>query len=211
MNDAAQIRRCSDALRAGHSLLQPPDPKIPNRESRPSKTYRSRTNRENTARLAPHPNPKISNRESRHSNREVTAASTRKCQPSNPVPEPRRLVRARLQSCRHRDRFLPASAAEGMFLRFSLTICLPSQPARRSQLTPPTSNFHSKNPNFQPSKKAKSIKNHPQSLFRLERTPIPYFQQLTRNLNEPMFRLETNKGGKKPQAQPGGSKGLNVV
>src|ERR1700723_2372445 len=31
---------------------------------------------------------------------------------------------------------------------------------------------------------------HPQSLFRLERTPTYYFQQLTRILIEPMFRLE---------------------
>ena len=211
MNDTAQIRRHSRALRASHLHLPAPDAKISNRESRRSRIHLTHCNRENTARLVLHPNPKISNRESRHSNREVTAASTRTCQPSNPVREPRRLVRARLQSCRNRRRFLLALAAEGMFLRFSLTICLPSQPTRRSQPTPPTSNFHSKNPNFQPSKKAKSIKNHPQSLFRLERTPIPYFQQLTRNLNEPMFRLETNKGGKKPQAQPGGSKGLNVV
>jgi hypothetical protein len=44
--------------------------------------------------------------------------------------------------------------------------------------------------NFQPSKSAKSIKNHPQSLFRLERTSTVYFQQLTQNLNDTMFRLE---------------------
>src|SRR5580704_16341882 len=53
--------------------------------------------------------------------------------------------------------------------------------------------LHSKIPNFQPSKKAKSIKNHPQSWFRLERTSAVYFQQLTRNLNDTMFRLEPIK------------------
>ena len=33
MNDAAPIRRCSGALRAGHLLLPPPDPTISNREA----------------------------------------------------------------------------------------------------------------------------------------------------------------------------------
>src|SRR6202041_656740 len=37
---------------------------------------------------------------------------------------------------------------------------------------------------------AKAQANYPQFLFRLERTPIACFQQLTRVLNEPMFRLE---------------------
>ena len=37
----------------------------------------------------------------------------------------------------------------------------------------------------------------PPNWFRLEPTPIPYFQQLTRNLNDTMFRLEIKKGGKK--------------
>jgi hypothetical protein len=120
--------------------------------------------------------------------------------PPRPVREPRRLVRARLQSCRNGRRFLPALAAEGMFLRFSLTIGLPLQPVRGPQLTIPTSNFHSKIPNFQAPKKAKSVKNQPQSLFRLERTSTVCFQQLTRNLNEPMFRLEIQKGGKKRSA-----------
>src|ERR1700735_3299602 len=40
-----------------------------------------------------------------------------------------------------------------------------------------------------PSPKINSTK-HPQSLFRLERTPTDCFQQLTRILIEPMFRLE---------------------
>jgi len=53
--------------------------------------------------------------------------------------------------------------------------------------------LHSKIPNFQPSHKAKSIKEHPQSLFRLERTPTLCFLQLTRILIEPMLRLERQK------------------
>jgi hypothetical protein len=124
--------------------------------------------------------------------------------PPNLVREPRQLFRARLlvlsncegQSCRNLRRFLPALAAEGMFLPFSLT----PQPIRRPQLTIPTSNFHSKIPNLQAPKKAKSVKNQPQSLFRLERTSTLCFQQLTQNLNEPMFRLEIQKGGKKRSA-----------
>jgi hypothetical protein len=50
--------------------------------------------------------------------------------------------------------------------------------------------LHSQIPNFLSPKKTKSLKNHPQSLFRIEHTSTVYFQQLTRNLNEPMFRLE---------------------
>ncbi len=57
--------------------------------------------------------------------------------------------------------------------------------------------LHSQIPNFQPPHKAKSTKNLPQSSFRLERTRVLHFQQLTGNLNEPMFRLEIKKGGKK--------------
>ena len=38
---------------------------------------------------------------------------------------------------------------------------------------------------------AKAQANYPQFLFRLESTPILCFLQLTRILNEPMFRLET--------------------
>jgi hypothetical protein len=53
--------------------------------------------------------------------------------------------------------------------------------------------LHSQIPNFQPSHKAKSIKKHPQSLFRLESTPTLCFLQLTRILIEPMFRLERQK------------------
>jgi hypothetical protein len=41
----------------------------------------------------------------------------------------------------------------------------------------------------------------PPSLFRLETTPAFCFLRVTRNLNEPMFRLEIQKGGKKSQAQ----------
>jgi hypothetical protein len=68
------------------------------------------------------------------------------------------------------------------------------------------SQLNSQIPNFRPPKKAKSIKNHPQSLFRLECTSTVYFQQLTRNLNEPMFRLEHNiftiPESRLPVAQP---------
>jgi hypothetical protein len=80
----------------------------------------------------------------------------------------------------------------------------------QNTINPSTSTTHDRNqlhsqiPNFQPPNKAKSINNHPQSLFRLERTPTLCFQQLTRNLNEPMFRLETKKGGKETK-QTGGT------
>ena len=193
MNGAAQIRRCSGALCAIQLLLPAPNPKISNRESPRLEINVTQTKQTTQP----------------HSNREAEALFSSRVRavnrPPRPVREPRRLVRARLftlseaegQSCRNRRSFLPALAAEGRFLRFSLTICLPPQLVHRPQLTVPTSNFHSKIPNFQPSKKAKSIKNHPQSWFRLERTSTLCFQQLTRNLNDTMFRLEIKKGGKK--------------
>src|SRR5580704_18496330 len=56
MNDAAQIRRYSSALRASHSLPPPPDPKISNRESRPSNRendVRSQTRASSTCRGGP--------------------------------------------------------------------------------------------------------------------------------------------------------------
>ena len=53
--------------------------------------------------------------------------------------------------------------------------------------------LHSKIPNFQLLKRAKSIKKHPQSLFRLESMPLLCFQRLTQILIEPMFRLERQK------------------
>jgi hypothetical protein len=75
--------------------------------------------------------------------------------------------------------------------------------------TPTTRNrgqLHSQIPSFQPPKKTKSLKSHPQSLFRIECTSTVYFQQLTRNLNEPMFRLEhyifTIPESRAPVAQP---------
>jgi hypothetical protein len=40
------------------------------------------------------------------------------------------------------------------------------------------------------SQRTKTSKSHPSKMFRLERTPTDCFQQLTRILNEPMFRLE---------------------
>jgi hypothetical protein len=61
---------------------------------------------------------------------------------------------------------------------------LPPQSTPRPQFTDP-------NPNYKPTQKPKSTKSPPQGLFRLERTPTLYFLQLTRILNEPMFRLET--------------------
>ena len=157
-----------------------------------------------------HPAPKISNRESLrleinvtqtkqttqpHSNREAEAISSKRVRsvnrPPRPAREPLRLVRARLQSCRIRRRFLPALAAKGMFLHASLTIRFPHQSIGLPELPVLISNLHSKIRNFQLPQNAKNTKNHPQSLFRLEPTPTLCFQQLTRNLNEPMFRLET--------------------
>jgi hypothetical protein len=51
------------------------------------------------------------------------------------------------------------------------------------------SNSHKKIPNSLP----KRAKTPPQSLFRLERHSTLYFQQLTKILIEPMFRLERRK------------------
>jgi hypothetical protein len=68
---------------------------------------------------------------------------------------------------------------------------LPPQPILAPQLTARRSNFQPQSSNLRSPKQAKNAENHPQSLFRLERTPTLYFHQLTRILNEPMFRLET--------------------
>ena len=46
-------------------------------------------------------------------------------QPPESNREPRRFVRARLQSCRGRRKFLPALAAEAMFLRLSCRVLIP--------------------------------------------------------------------------------------
>src|SRR5580704_7003479 len=177
MNDAAQIRRCTSALRANRPLPPTPDPKISNREplrleinvTQTKQTTQPHSNRElealfsNRVRAddsargyialpARHPNLKNSNRESRTSNRAESHT-------------------------------------------FQITINPSAQAAhQRDQL-------HSQILNFQPPNKAQSIKNHPQSLFRLERTPLLYFQQLTRNLNDTMFRLEIKKEAKKKHAQ----------
>jgi hypothetical protein len=173
MNDAAHIRRCSGALRAKHPRSQPPSLSPP-----PPRD----------------PNPEISNREALrleinvtqtkqttqpHSNREKDALFSNRVRAVN-----------RLCDCGGIDRHLKNSNRE-------------SAPSNREEshafqipINPPTSTtrnrsqLNSQIPNFQPPKKTKSLKNHPQSLFRLERTSIVYFQQLTRNLNEPMFRLE---------------------
>ena len=116
MNDAAQIRRCSGALRASPSLLQIQNPEFSNREP-------------------------LSNRESLRLEKHPFQITT--------------------NSSKSTDR-------------------------GRSQ-------FHSQIPNFQAPHKAKSMKKHPQSLFRLERTPTLCFLQLTQILIEPMFRLERQK------------------
>src|ERR1700733_12766384 len=50
--------------------------------------------------------------------------------------------------------------------------------------------FQAPNPESQAPRNPKNAKSPPQVLFRLEPTPTVCFLQLTRNLNEPMFRLE---------------------
>jgi hypothetical protein len=190
MIDAAQIRYCGGGPSVGFT-------DAPN-GFRPSV-------RPSSLALPPahHPAPKNSNREplrleinvthtkqtiAHHSNREAEALFSKRVQavnrPPRPVREPLRLVRAQLlvlsncegQSCRIRRRFLPALAAEGMFLRFPLTICLPIQPNRCPRLTAPTPDFQPQIPNHPLAQNAKNTKNHPQSLFRLEPTPTLCFQ-----------------------------------
>jgi hypothetical protein len=135
MNNAAQIRRCSGALQAKHSRLQPPFLSPP---------------------PARRPSLKISNRES---------------------------LRLEINVTQTKQKIQPKSNREESHA-FQITINPPTLTARGcSQLNPQI-------PNLQPHKKAKIIKNHPQSLFRLEPAPTLHFQQLMQNLNEPMFRLE---------------------
>src|ERR1700723_3287936 len=63
-------------------------------------------------------------------------------------------------------------------------------PSAKPQRTAPASNFRAKILKFPLAQEPKSIKIHPSSMFRLERTPTLYFLQLTQILNDTMFRLE---------------------
>jgi hypothetical protein len=172
MNDAAQIRRCSGALCAVQPLLPAADPQISNREALRLETEVTQTKQTTRPR----------------SNREkealfLTAGGTEKraglkARPykGNGEQNPNRESRPSNREKSHASQ---------------ITINPPTSTTRnRGQL-------HSQIPNVEPSKKAKSTKNDPQSLFRLERTSTVYFQQLTRNLNEPMFRLEMKNDAKK--------------
>jgi hypothetical protein len=67
---------------------------------------------------------------------------------------------------------------------------LPPQTTRHPQPTAPASKFQRQFAEIQLPQEPRNTKNHPQSLFRLERTPTLYFHQLTRILIEPMFRLD---------------------
>src|ERR1700723_337587 len=147
MNDAAQIRGRSGALRAIEVLL-------------------------------PAPNPKLSNRESRTSIRQNASSRPRKLatDPKNTRTSPSILLRLKPTP------ILCFVRVTDDFNRTHVAIKRPNFDARR------------RSPNANPQEKPAIIATStPQSLFRLERTPIPCFQQLTRNLNEPMFRLETKK------------------
>src|ERR1700723_255213 len=148
--------------------------------------------------LVPAPDPKISNREPLRLELDVTRTKQTTQPHSNQEAEA--LFSNHYRSTRHLNlknsnrESRPSNREESHALQ--IMISAPAPTARgRGQL-------HSRIPKFQPSKKAKSSKKHPQSLFRLEPTPVLYFQQLTRNLNDTMFRLEMKKGGKK-QAQSG--------
>jgi hypothetical protein len=164
-----------------------PNPRLPNRESRPSNIRPT------------HANQSLS----RSSNRENNSRSQLTINPlasstlSRPVRGLRRLVRARFQPCRNRCRVSLALAAEVTFFSPFWTLHL----TRRPEFAAPNSNPHSQIPKLQSSKQLKITKNHPQSLFRLERTPTLYYHQLTRILIEPMFRLEREKAAEKARAK----------
>ena len=235
MNDAAQIRRCTSALRANRPLPPTPDPKISNREplrleinvTQTKQTTQPHSNREleelfsNHDRSIRHLNLKNSNRESLrleidvtqtkqtaepHSNRELRALFSNRVRAVNRLCDCQTIDSARRYRVRADDSArgyiaLPArhpnlkNSNRAESHTFQITINPSAQAAhQRDQL-------HSQILNFQPPNKAQSIKNHPQSLFRLERTPLLCFQQLTRNLNDTMFRLEIKKEAKKKHAQ----------
>ena len=197
MNDAAQIRRCTSALRANRPLPPTPDPKISNRE--PLRLEINVTQTKQTTQP--------------HSNRELRALFSNRVRAVNRLCDCQTIDSARRYRVRADDsargyfalparnpnlknsnrESRPSNRAESH--TFQITINPSAQAAhQRDQL-------HSQILNFQPPNKAQSIKNHPQSLFRLERTPLLCFQQLTRNLNDTMFRLEIKKEAKKKHAQ----------
>jgi hypothetical protein len=217
MNDAAQIRRCIGAPRARHSnlrtsILPPPSARHPNSRISNRKPLRlethlthtkqttdPRSNLENNAFFSDHCHPtrrrpqEISNREplrrvradesarrndehtllthtkqraDPHSNREKQPVFKSTCRGGPPVP--------------------PTDAPPGSrpFVRPS---CRPSFLLPLSTRSP---QFTGPNSKFPLPQKPKNTKIPPQSWFRLERTPAVYFHQLTRILNEPMFRLD---------------------
>src|ERR1700723_1496129 len=179
MTDAAQIRRCSGALRANHLLLQAPHPKISNREPIRLEMHVTHTkqrtarhsNREHNAsfsdlnQLTRRRDPRISNREAPRLEMHVTHTKQRAAYRSN------REKQTVFKSTSRGGPFAPfADAPPGFRPPF-----LPPQPTRTPQHIPPTPNLLPQNPILQSPQKPKNTKIPPQSLFRLERTPTPYF------------------------------------
>ena len=215
MNDAAQIRRCSGALDAKHPrsqspFLSPPpargpNPKISNRESlrrvravnrlcdcKAVASARRNDDLINVTQTKQTSQP-YSNREleALFSGHDRSAPRPRKLptHPKNTTTDPSALLRLKpnpiLCFVRVKDSF------NRTMLRLNNPFSTPENTAplqirRRKTATIATST--------------------PQSLFRLERTSTAYFQQLKRNLNEPMFRLErhffTIPKSRAPVAQP---------
>jgi hypothetical protein len=198
MNGAAQIRRCSGALCAIQLLLPAPNPKISNRESlrleldvtQTKQTTQPHSNRElealfsNRVRAVDH--LKSSNRESRTSIHQSASPSPRKLPTSPKNNTTHASVLLRLKST-------PTLCFVGVTDHFNRTLLRLSDPISTSENTAPMQTRRNET--------AITAISTPQSLFRLERTPIPCFQELTRDLNDTMFRLEMKKGGEKPHAQ----------
>src|SRR5580704_8575762 len=146
--------------------------------------------------LLPAPDPKIPNRESRTSIRQNASFRPRKLatDPKNTRTSPSILLRLKPAP------ILCFVRVTDDFNRTHVAIKRPIFDSRKQT------------PNANPQEKPAVIAiSTPQSLFRLERTPIPCFQQLTRILNEPMFRLETIKGGKQKRRRYWGGRRFGMM
>jgi hypothetical protein len=138
------------------------------------------------ARSTLHTNPKISTRERRSSIRQNASSRLRKlpASPKNNTTHPSVLLRLKPT---------PVLCFVGVTDNFNRTMLRLNDPFSTPEIAAPMQ--------IRRKKMAITATSTPPNLFRLETNSAFCFLRLTRNLNEPMFRLEIQKGGKKSQAQ----------
>ena len=180
MNDAAQIRRRSNALRANREnkrlFLRRGGPSVPFTDAPPGfrPSVRPSSLRPLPTRDA---NLKISNREPLRRVRAVNRL--RDCRGIDSVRHPSVLLRLKPT---------PMLCFVRVTFTFNRTLLRLNGPFRTPGNRAPMQ--------IRRKKTAITATSTPPNWFRLETTPTSYFVTVTRNLNEPRFRLEIVKGGK---------------